>query len=235
MFTLTLSSYFGSPGSPWENWLHINWQLSKQGILWPVLPDCIEGSGVDPSRSSIFLKLSADKLLVFKWSQAHFFKFIWNVLCSCHYGPALLTFWFQTDLGRENSASYLKIQAGKTFLTMVTFYIQFLCSDWSKFERWVHAASWNLFTSTAEADRVLFQLVMFLTVFFHWMYKYIWRTEPSVIHGWFVYWVFGWEMRRLSKSEIQFRMASFSFFYLARSVREFKSLLDSFQELHFDW
>ena len=27
-------------------------------------------SGVDPSRSSIFLKLSADKLLVFKWSQA---------------------------------------------------------------------------------------------------------------------------------------------------------------------
>ena len=42
MFTLTLSSYFGSPGSPWENWLHINivinWQLSKQGIRWPVSP-----------------------------------------------------------------------------------------------------------------------------------------------------------------------------------------------------
>ena len=36
------------------------------------------------------------------------------MLCLCHYGPALLTFWFQTDLGRENSASYLKIQAGKT-------------------------------------------------------------------------------------------------------------------------
>ena len=45
MFTLTLSSYFGSPGSPWENWLHINivinWQLSKQGIRWPVSPDRI--------------------------------------------------------------------------------------------------------------------------------------------------------------------------------------------------
>ena len=27
------------------------------------------------------------------------------------------------------------------------------------------------FTSTAEAHRVLCQLVMFLTVFFHWMYK----------------------------------------------------------------
>ena len=28
--------------------------------------------------------------------------------------PALLIFWFQTDLGLENSASHLKIQAGKT-------------------------------------------------------------------------------------------------------------------------
>ena len=32
----------------------------------------------------------------------------------CHHGRALLTFRFQTDLVRENSASYLKIQAGKT-------------------------------------------------------------------------------------------------------------------------
>ena len=74
MFTLTLSSYFGSQGSPEENWLNINavinWQLSKQGIRWLVSPDRIACSGVDPSRSSIFLKLSADKLLVFKWSQA---------------------------------------------------------------------------------------------------------------------------------------------------------------------
>ena len=72
MFTLTLSSYFGSPG---ESWFHINvvinWQLSKQGIRWPVSPDRIAGSGIDPSRSSVFLKLSADNLLVFKWSQAH--------------------------------------------------------------------------------------------------------------------------------------------------------------------
>ena len=55
MFTLTRSSYFGSQG---ESWLHIsvviNWQLSKQGIRWPVSPDRIAGSGVDPSRSSIF-------------------------------------------------------------------------------------------------------------------------------------------------------------------------------------
>ena len=30
------------------------------------------------------------------------------MLCLCHYGLALLRFWFQTDLGRENSASYLQ-------------------------------------------------------------------------------------------------------------------------------
>ena len=36
---------------------------------------------------------------------------------------------------------------------------------------------------------VLSQLVMFLTVFFHWMYKmkYSCYRECSLIHGWFVY------------------------------------------------
>ena len=83
MFTLTLSSYVGSPG---ESWLHINvvinWQLSKQGIRWPVSPDRIAGSGVDPSRSSVFLKLSADNLLVFKWSQAQvYFLNSYQICC----------------------------------------------------------------------------------------------------------------------------------------------------------
>ena len=70
-------------------------------------------------------------------------KFIWNMLCLCHYAPALLRFWFQTNLGRENLASYLEILAGKTFScqghVLVTLYVQFLCFDWSKFDRWVHA------------------------------------------------------------------------------------------------
>ena len=37
--------------------------------------------------------------------------------------------------------------------------------------RKIYAASRNLFTLTAEADRVMCQLVMFLTVFFHWVDK----------------------------------------------------------------
>ena len=49
----------------------------------------------------------------------------------------------------------------------------------------IYAASLKMFTLTAEADRVLCQLVMFLTVFFHWMYKmkYSCYQESSVIHG----------------------------------------------------
>ena len=59
----------------------------------------------------------------------------------------------------------------------------------------------------AEADRVVCQ------VFFHLLYKmkYSCYQDCSVIHGWFVYCAFCWQMHRLSKSlEIQFRMASFS-------------------------
>jgi len=44
-----------------------------------------------------------------------------------------------------------------------------------------------------KADRVLCQLVMFSTVFFHGMYKmnYSCYQESSAILGWFVYRVFG--------------------------------------------
>ena len=69
---------------------------------------------------------------------------------------------------------------------LVTLYVQFLCSDWSKFLRWVlvenYALSWNLFTLTAEAGRVLCQLVIFLTVFFHCMYKMLSRVFVFVFH-----------------------------------------------------
>ena len=107
----------------------------------------------------------------------------------------------------------------RLFLTMGTLYVQFSCSDWSNFDRWVHAenlCSILKLVYFAEADRVLCQLVMFLTVFFLWMYKmkYSCYQESSVIHGWFVYWVFGWEIRRLRKSKIRFRMAPFLFFTL---------------------
>ena len=149
------------------------------------------------------------------------------MFCLCHYGPALLTFSFQTDLGREKSTSYLKIQVGRTDAfhfshhshPLVTLYVQFLCSDWSKFDRWIHAEDLYSILKLAYFDSwnwVLCQLVMFLTVFFHWMgkMKYSCYQESPVVHDIHLNWIFGWEMRRFSKSEIRFRMASFSFFAL---------------------
>ena len=131
------------------------------------------------------------------------------MLCLCHYDPALLRFWFQTDLGRENSAMFFKYMRGRPFLTMVTRWSRSTSNFCTligqnltgEFMRKIYAASWKLFTLTAKADRVLCQLVMFLTVFFLWMYKmkYSCYQESPVIHGWFVYWGFGWEMRCLSK------------------------------------
>ena len=85
-------------------------------------------------------------------------------------------------------------------------------------QKLIYTASSTLFTFslTAEADRVFCQLVMFFTVFFHWMLKmkYSCYQQSSLIHGWFVYWIFGREMRRLPKLEIRFRMHRFRF-YLA--------------------
>ena len=100
---------------------------------------------VSTHRGRVFFEVIRWQITSFKWSQAqvYFFQwFIWNMLCLCHYGPALLRFWFQTDLARENSASFLLIQARKTFSyhgqALVTLYVQFVCSDWSKFNTWVH-------------------------------------------------------------------------------------------------
>ena len=71
---------------------------------------------VSTHRGRVFFEVIRWQITSFKWSQAqvYFFQwFIWNMLCLCHYGPALLRFWFQTDLGRENSAIFLKNTGGE--------------------------------------------------------------------------------------------------------------------------
>ena len=178
-----------------------------------------------------------------------FFKFIWNMLCLCHYGPTLLAFWFQTDLRHENSTSYLKVKAGKTdafhfphhIHALVTLYVQLWSSDWSKFDRWVHAENLYSILKLVYFDSLSWQsffcqIVMFLTTFFYWIHKMKYSCyqdrESSVIHGWFVSWIFGWEMRRLSQSEIRFRMASFSFTMLDagwKSLKRFWPYLIAFR------
>ena len=134
---------------------------------------------VSTRRGRVFFKFIRWQITSFKWSQAQvylFQKFIQNMLCLCHYGPALLRFWVQTDLGRKNSASFLQIQAGKTFSyhghAFVTLYVQFLCSEWTKFDSWAHAEnlcsilkvvyfaswSWQSFVSTCDVFKCLFLL-----------------------------------------------------------------------------
>ena len=87
------------------------------------------------------------------------------MLCLCQHRPALLRFWFKTDLRRKNSASFFKIQAGKTFSNhghvLVTLHVQFSCSDWLKFDRWVQVVyfdswSWQSFESTCDVFNCLF-------------------------------------------------------------------------------
>ena len=162
----------------------LNWQLSKQDSHWPVSHDHMAGSCVNSSRWHD---------LFGSWPKFIFcVKCRWNVLCLC---AAQLKFWLQTDLGRENSASYYRKgrQLLLTFLTMVTrcsrstfnFYALIGQNLTGEFMRKICAASWILFTLTAEADRVFCQLVIFLSFFFHWMYKMKFRfyQESSVIHG----------------------------------------------------
>ena len=89
---------------------------------------------------------------------------------------------------------------------LITLYVQFLCSDWSKFDRWVHAKNlcsvWNLLTDSWSWQGFVSPCGVFNCLFL--------LDVPSeielltrlfcVIHGWFVYCAFGLEMHSLSQS-----------------------------------
>ena len=146
---------------------------------------------------------SAFKVLLAE-AQVYFFQwFIWNMLCLCHYGPALLGFRFQTNLGRE------KYRWGRPFLTMFTRWSRstsnvyaLIGQNWQvyscgKFMPHPEIDSWSRqsFVSTCDVFNCLFPLGV--------------QNEIQLISR-FLYWIFGREMPRLSKSEIVFRIASFS-------------------------
>ena len=168
------------------------------------------------------------------------------MLCLCYYGPALLRFCFQTNLKRKNSASYLKIQAGKTFSyqghVLVTLYVQFLCSHWSKFDRWVHAenlCSILKLVLAAEADRILCQL-------FNCLFSLDVQNEIQLLsrvfsYSWLVCLLFFFWLRDASLVKVGNPISdSIVFvFRLAWCMRVQKSqailaLLDSFQGLHLE-
>ena len=76
----------------------------------------------------------------------------------------------------------------------------------------IYAASGNLLTDSWSSQGFVSSCDVFNCLFLLVASEIELLTRLfCVIHGWFVYCAFGWEMHRLSKSlEIRFRMASFS-------------------------
>ena len=127
------------------------------------------------------------------------------------------------------------LQAGKTVAfdfahhghALVTLYVQFLCSDWSKFDRWVHAEnlcsilkvvyfdswSWQSFVSTWDVFNCLFPLDV--------------QNEIQLLSGVFCYsWLvclLGFWLRNTSLVKVG-NPISDGVVFLAWSVRGLKSL-----------
>ena len=149
-------------------------------------------------------------------------------------GQSLLTFLtIVTRWSRSTSNFYARIGQNLTGEFMRKIYAasgNFLTGTWS----------WKGFASSCDVFNCLFLLdvpneIELLTRLF------------CVIHGWFVYCAFGWEMHHLWKSlEIRSRMASFSKMSLltcpclrrTKSVEKSQAILawlDDLQEQHLDW
>ena len=144
----------------------------------------------------------------------------------------LISNWPQT----QNSASLFKVQAGKTFSyhchVLVTLHVQFLGSNWLLWQvsscikfmqhilRVVCFDSWSRqsFESTCDVFNCLFPLNV--------------QNEIQLLSRVFSYsWLvcllgFCWEMRRLSKPIIRFRMASILFFTLLDAYENYKGSSD---------
>ena len=160
-------------------------------------------------------------------SSSFFSNDSYEICCVCHYDPALLRFWFQTDLGRENSAMFFKYMRGRPFLTMVTRWSRSTSNSYTligqkltgEFMRKICAASWKSFTLRAEAGRILCQLVMCLTVFSTGCTKWNTAAIKSLLlfmAGLFI----GFLVEKCvacQNSVIRFRIASFSFSTLLKA------------------
>ena len=73
-----------------------------------------------------------------------FFKNSYQICCVyVSIAPHYYDFDFQLTSDAKIQPVFFKIQSGKTFSyhghMLVTFHVQFLCSDLLKFDRWVHA------------------------------------------------------------------------------------------------
>ena len=172
----------------------INWQLSNK-ISADQYHLAVSRAQVSTHRDRVLFW--SNPLTSYWFSNDRRFKFFFFNLYEicCVYviiGPHFKDFDFKLTLDAKIQPVFLKNMRGRPSLTMVTRWSRFTSNVYAligqnltgEFMRKIYVASWKLFTLTAEADRVLCQLVMFLTVFFHWMYKMKCSCyqESSVIH-----------------------------------------------------
>ena len=155
---------------------------------------------------------------------------------------AQLKFWFQTDLGRENSASYYRHgrQFLLTLLTMITRWSRsssnfYAVSSWAKFMQHLESCLlWQLklteFVSTCDVFNCLFPLDI--------------QNEIQLLSGDFCYsWLVGFWLRNASLVKVGNPISDgiIFVFHLAWYVRVAEksdailALLDAFQELHLEW
>ena len=142
----------------------INSQLSKLGIRWPVSPECIAGSGVDASSSSIFL------------SYPLFLKKIYMkyVVFMCRTIKILVSNWPRTRkfsqliTGKEDSCSWLFSpwwHVGHALRPIFMVWLVKICQvsscrkfmqhlEFCYFDSW----SWQSFVSTCDVFNCLFLL-----------------------------------------------------------------------------
>ena len=159
------------------------------------------------------------------------------MLCLC---ATQLRFWFQPDLGRENSASYYRQgrQLLLTLLTMVTrwsrstsnFYALIGQNLTGEFMRKIYTASWIIFVSTCDVFNSLFPLDV--------------QNEIQLLSGVFCSsWLVGFWLRNTSLVKVGNPISDgiIFVFHLAWYVRVAEksdailALLDTFQELHLEW
>ena len=107
-------------------------------ITWPC-----RGLKCQPTGVEYFLKFSADKIPVSNDRIFSFFPMIhMKYLVFMSSWPRAMKIFISNWPRTRKFSQFLQIQAGKTFpyhgQALVTLYVQFLCSDWSKFDMRVH-------------------------------------------------------------------------------------------------
>ena len=121
MFTLALSSYFGSQEK--ADCTSMLWSIdSCQNLVSADQYHLTVAWAQVSTHQEVILKLSADNLLVFKWSKAQFFfkihiKYVVFMSLSPSTITILISNWPQTQ---KFSQFFLKYRRARPFLTMVT-------------------------------------------------------------------------------------------------------------------